>query len=113
MPDIESEHSAGYLVGLLHEAGLMSTNGMGPVPLSWGDIRDWLEVTGQELTLWETMMIKKMSEEYVEERELGSSIARPAPYTKTLDEDEVDREAVAQKVESFFAQFKRKGPSQE
>jgi hypothetical protein len=106
MPDIETDYAAGYLVGLLQEAGLMSSNGMGPVPLSWVDIDAWLRVTEADVSLWEKTTIKRLSEEYVGELVQASDKLRPAPYLRV--EEEVDRDAVQQKILNVANLFKKR-----
>lgn len=107
MPDVETEHSAGYIVGLLHEAGLMSSTGMGPVPLSWVDIQAWITCTGLSLDVWEMLVIKHLSELYVSER-LDTDPNKLPPWIKPLDEEEIERERISNALLSFLRNFKRK-----
>lgn len=107
MPDIQSEHAAGYIIGLLQEAGLMSTNGMGPVPISWQEISAWLTLTELEISNWDKLTIRSLSEEYVSELVQASDPNRPAPYIKPT-ELELNRRAVANKISNVFAKFMRK-----
>lgn len=85
LPDIETEYAATYVVELLHEAGLMLHSGMGPVPLSWSEIQNWLTATGRELPLWEKLTIKRLSEEYVAELSMSHARDREQPYVKPTD----------------------------
>lgn len=113
MPDIDTECAAGYLVGLLHEAGLMSSSGMGPVPLSWTEINAWLQVTELELTVWERLTIKRMSEDYVGER-CETDPNRPAPYSRRAEEAEDlqdEREKVNDKIMSLLGNWVRRSDS--
>lgn len=108
MPDVENEYAASYLIGLLHEAGLMLHSGMGPVPLSWTEISNWLATTEYSLTLWDRLMVKRLSEEYVAELSQATDINRPAPYKKVVNLDEEEdlqrqRDIVQTKALSFFA----------
>lgn len=105
MPDIETEHSAGYVIGLLQEAGLMSSTGMGPVPISWQDIYTWLAVTQRELDNWEIMTVKSLSEEYVSELLQATAKDRPAPYTREI---EAERKATEHKIMSVLSKYIRK-----
>ena len=119
LPDIESEHGAGYIIGLLQEAGLMSSTGMGPVPLSWGDIESWLRCTERELPIWLKLELKRLSEEYVYELvQAGDEKNRPAPYTRVVvaeDESELveQRAQVQNKLLDFLSRFRRKAPEVE
>ena len=108
LPEIEQEHAAGYLIGLLHEAGLMSSNGMGPVPLSWSEIESWIRCTELDLSLWERLTIKNLSEEYVGELSQATAKDRPAPFRHVEDEEEIDRSAVENKILSVLRGFNRK-----
>lgn len=108
MPDVETEHSAGYLIGLLHEAGLMSSTGMGPVPLSWIDIDAWLRTMELSLPVWEKMTIKYLSEVYVNERLSATDPQGLPPWTKPVSEEEIEREKISNALLSFLRNFKRK-----
>lgn len=103
LPDIQG---AEYIVGMLQEAGLMSTSGMGPVPLSWQEIEAWIRCAEVEPELWERLMVKELSEVYVGELNQASGKDRPSPYTPT--QEKVDREAVVQKFMAFTKAFKKR-----
>jgi len=105
LPEIDE---AGYLISLLQEAGLMSSAGMGALPLSWQEIEAWLRTTERDISIWERLMIRELSEVYVGELNQASAKDRAAPYTH-VEEDEVkiDREAVASKLLSALRSMKR------
>lgn len=107
---LPSLDGADYLVGLLFEAGLTQSTGMGVHALSWSEIDSWLRVTQARLNLWEILTIKKMSEVYA--GELGKATKRdyPAPYVYTDNGLISDREAITRKVRNVFASFKKKKP---
>lgn len=109
MPDIETEHAAGYLIAMLQEAGLMSSNGMGPVPLSWQEIDSWIRVSGRVLPMWERLMVKTLSEDYVSELMQATARDRAQPYTAVpeQEEEQIDRPAVADKILSILSKFKK------
>lgn len=109
-PELEG---ADYIVALLQEAGLMSSNGMGAVPLSWQEIDAWLRTTETRLTVWEKLMIKEMSEVYVSDLNKSTSKFAVAPYAPAIEPEEIDRAAVASKLLSVFRSLKRKQPEQE
>lgn len=119
LPDIETEHAASFVIGLLQEAGLMSTSGMGPVPLSWGDIESWLNCTEYDLPLWIKLKIKQLSEEYVYELvQANEDRNRPAPYeaVKVVDDDEeiaIQRNVVQDKIMGFLSRFRRNSAPEE
>lgn len=96
LPDL-SESKAEYIVGLLFEAGLMGSNGMSPVPLSWQEIEAFLRVTEKNyLPLWEKQMIKSLSEAYVSEYVRASEHGRQDPFVQAPEK--IDREAVANSI---------------
>lgn len=113
LPDIETEHAAGYLIGLLHEAGLMSSNGMGPVPISWQEIDSWMSVTEAEISVWERMMIKTLSDEYVSELVQATAPNRPAPYNQIQVDEDINRETVVNKFEGWLSRLKGRAPVEE
>lgn len=119
MPDIESEYAAGFVIRLLQEAGLMSSNGMGPVPLSWGEIESWIKCTEYDLPLWIKLKIKSLSEDYVYElTQCSDDYKRPPPYeaVKVIEDEEElakNREQVQNKLLDFASRFKRRAKDSE
>lgn len=105
LPELED---AAYLVGLLYEAGLMSTAGMGALPLSWQEIDAWLRTTERDLSVWEKLMIRELSEVYVGELNQASAKDRESPYIYIPEPTQIDRDAVADKLLNALRGFKRK-----
>lgn len=103
LPEIEG---AEYIVGLLQEAGLVSNGGMGVVPLTWSEIESWHRFTQLDLSIWERLMIRTLSEEYASELHRASAKDAPAPYVH-VNEVQIDRKAVANKIMNVFRSFKR------
>lgn len=105
LPDLSESH-AGYIIVLLHECGLMSSNGMGPCPLSWTEIHNWLSVTKRDLPTFEINLIKHLSNEYVSEYYLASDINRPDPH-KSVDYKSPDRrKAVSDSIRAVMTNIK-------
>jgi hypothetical protein len=104
LPDTEG---AEYIISLLYEAGLFSTNGMGIVPLPWSEIESWLRCTHANLTVWELLTIRELSEAYVGEYTQASAKDRPAPYMKIDDDIIENRTKVAAKLKNVFASLRR------
>lgn len=105
MPEFDDESMAGYIIGLLQEAGLMSSTGMGPFPLSWQELEAWVRTTGRTLSVWEKLTVKGLSEEYVSELLQAKEKNRLAPYQPA--DSEIDRPAIANKISSFVAMFNK------
>jgi hypothetical protein len=104
-PDLDG---AGYLVALFQEAGLMLSNGMGPVPLSWQEIEAWLRTTELQLSIWEKLTIREMSEAYVAELHKSADKHAVAPYAPAVDLNALDRTAISNKIGSVLRGLKRK-----
>ena len=102
---------AEYLVSLLYEAGLLESSGMGAMPLSWQEIESYLTCTRTDLTTWETLMLKTLSEAYVGEYNQASKKDRSAPYFETDIDVKANRENVSKKMLSVFRSFKKPDPN--
>lgn len=108
LPDIEG---AEYMVSLLSEVGFVMGTGMGVVPITWTELTNWLNATGLNLSVWEKLTLKEMSEVYASELSQATAKDHPAPYVYAAEaapEDvEVQRQQVASKLKNVFASFKR------
>lgn len=81
LPDVDP---AEYLVALLHEVGPVESNGYGPTTLSWKELDSWIERTALDLTPWEILMIRKMSEAYAAEHSKASKRDALPPYKRVV-----------------------------
>lgn len=104
LPNIEG---AEYLVSLLTELGFVSQSGMSVTSVTWLEMDAWMRRTQLELSLWETLTLKEMSEVYANELVQASAKDRPAPYVYVDPELQSNRDAVAEKLKSIFSSFKR------
>lgn len=86
-------------------SGSAMNSGTGLVPLTWSEIKAFIEVNELELTLWEKGMLKRMSDEYCSEFYQASSPTRPAPYTAKVVEEE-DAIAVAMRIRANMRAIK-------
>lgn len=103
LPNIEG---AEYLVSLLSEAGFVYNTGMACTSLPWTEIDSWLRVTQLDLSMWEKLTIKTMSEIYAGELGLATAKNRPAPYTYEDEELVADRTLVTSKLKNVFASIR-------
>lgn len=78
---------AEYLVPLFVEAGMFVSTGSGIVPLSWSNIKDWMECTERNLSLWEKKVLREMSKHYVYEYYEATKKDRDAPYQSEMTEE--------------------------
>ncbi len=92
MPEVDP--SFGYLLELFFLSGQAMSTGMGLVPLSWQEMKAFIEVNKLKyLTLWEIGTLKRMSDAYCSEYNQASEPSRQAPYRNDIDiEDVVDLE---------------------
>lgn len=95
------------MVTLLQEAGTMQSNGMGAVPLTWQEIESWLNTTERDLSIWEKLTIREMSEVYVSEFITASAKDAAAPYVPPVEPEGIDRKAVSDKILGVLRGFKR------
>ena len=63
----------------LNNIGWYSSNGMGLVPISFGEIKAYMELTATPLTPDEVMIIRRMSQAYVNNVQNKDPNAKP-PY---------------------------------
>ena len=98
---------AEYLVTFLFEAGLVQSTGMGVNPLPWSEIESWLRVTQLNLSVWEKLTIKNMSEVYAGALSTSTKKDSVAPYTPTDNALELDRGIISSRLKSVFASFIR------
>lgn len=104
LPNIEG---AEYLVALLSEVGFVQHTGMGAVAVPWTEIESWLNCTQLDLSVWEKLTLKEMSEAYATELALATDKTRPAPYVPEVEDIEAQRTRVADKLRNAFQSFKR------
>jgi hypothetical protein len=102
LPNIDG---AEYLVGLLYEAGLAGSNGMGIVSLTWTEINNWMAATDLNLSTWEILTIKTLSDAYVGEYSQASSKTRLAPFSQEDDNVVASRAKVADRLRNALRSF--------
>jgi hypothetical protein len=104
LPDIDD---AGYIVSMLFEAGTLTQGGMAAAPLTWQEIEAWLRLTSTRTELWERLLVKQLSSEYVSELHAASAIDRPEPFIFMAEVDDVveQRKHVNDKLLDQFRGF--------
>lgn len=108
LPEIPSVLN--YLLGHFFSSGQCLQTGQGLVPLTWQELKAYIELNELELCTWEANIIKKMSDAYCAEYSRASDPNRPAPYRKVVEEAEVDQVVKAQRIMQGLSAFrKRKG----
>lgn len=80
-PVLPEVTAGGYLLDWLFEVGPALPGGMGPVPLTHGELRSWQANTGLRLTPWEARTLRHLSSEYLAELRAAEEPSRAAPYS--------------------------------
>jgi hypothetical protein len=93
LPEVPEQWA--YLLGLFFNSGQCTQSGFGLIPLSWQEIKAFIEVNELDLMLYEKELLKKMSEAYCAESHKATDPQRPAPYVAEKEEDEIDHIAQA------------------
>lgn len=109
MPELSD--AAGYLVALLHSAGVASATGMGLNGLSWQEIEAWARCNDYVgiLSPKEYRAVYTLSRAYVSEHAVASKKGAKAPYVKEekVVRDVEVRAAVADKADDLFGSLIR------
>jgi hypothetical protein len=96
----ETEGLDEYL-NLFSESGICIQTGMGIVPLDWQELEAWNNVRDVPCTFYELLLIRGLSEAYINEYHAGNDKDRPQPYMPTPTEEQ--REMIAAKIKNIFA----------
>lgn len=92
--------SADYLRDYLFEVGPFMQGGMAPAPLTFQEMDAWVERTGREIEPWESILLRRMSQAYLDELQAATSPDRPPPWM--ADPGAKVRETAGDKVERLF-----------
>lgn len=95
LPEIDSEH----IVNLLFDIGPSVQGGMGPAPLSHGEIAAWMQNMGIELHPWEVQFVRRLSRDFVAESSRATDPKCPPPYESDMEQRRAD---VARKIDEYF-----------
>lgn len=81
---------APLIINRLIEIGLTDVAGMGAVPLGWGTILHWSQVTGIRLPPWEARLLRRLSTEYLAEGRRAEAEGCPPPWAAPITQAELD-----------------------
>lgn len=99
---------APYLTAWLFEIGPTSIGGMGEGPLGYQDFTAWQAVSGVDLMPWEAKTLRRLSGEYLAERQKAEEPNALAPYNEQGDMA-AHRDRVAAQFKAALAQRKKEG----
>ena len=81
----------------LQDVGPVLAGGMGPAPITYGELQAWQVTTGIDLIPWQATMLRRLSREFVAETSAAAEAARPAPWAPEHENAE-RRAAVARDI---------------
>lgn len=88
------------IVGLLFDAGPVSSSAGGSMPLTWADLQAWQAATGLDLPPWQLRLLRRLSGDYLMELNQGASVDAPPPWERNLTPQR--RKKVAKHVRSIL-----------
>lgn len=90
MPPIEWGR---HILDYLWDVGPAMAGGMGPSPLTCGELQSWQDQMGIELQPWELQLLRRLSKDYVGESSRATERDCPAPWQS--EEFQPDRRLAA------------------
>lgn len=81
-----------HLISRFIEIGMTQSTGMGPAPLSWGELGEWQRLTGVVLHPWEARLLRQLSVTFIGESQKAESENCPAPWHMPVTEREMKLE---------------------
>lgn len=108
MPDVDSHD---YVLEMFYETGMIMNGAHGAVPITWTELRNYSDQSGNVLTPWESSMVMKLSRAYCSAYHDGQDAAALPPYMPD-DEDLIakQRASVSNALASMGAQMKDAKP---
>lgn len=100
MPEMPELVGGEQVLLYLWEVGPALPGASGPEPLTHLEIRAWQDNTGNELTCWEALTLRRLSIEYIAEFEAAKTPNRLPPFSARVTE--IGRAALAKKIENQF-----------
>ncbi len=108
MPEVDSHE---YVLEMFYETGMIMNGAHGAVPITWTELRNYSDQSGNVLTPWESSMVMKLSRAYCSAYHDGQDAAALPPYMPD-DEDLIakQRASVSNALASMGAQMKDAKP---
>jgi hypothetical protein len=85
-----------HIISRFVEIGMVQNSGMGPSPISWGELGEYQRQTGMTLPPWEVRLLRQLSVAYIGEKGRAEDETCPPPWRAevTQREREVENEAL-------------------
>jgi hypothetical protein len=84
---------ANYIVEWWRDIGPVVHSGMGDGPIGWQDMAAWSALSGIDLEFWEAQTIRRMSLEYLAERQEAKKPQCFSPMSREKSTDPADKMA--------------------
>lgn len=108
MPEIDSHE---YVLSLFYETGMVLNGVNGAVPITWTELRNYSDQSGNVLTPWESSMVMKLSRAYCSAYHDGQDAAALPPYMPDdIDSIAKQRASVSSALASMGAAMKDSKP---
>jgi hypothetical protein len=91
------------IINWLFDAGPVMAGGMGSAPLSHGEIRAWMDNTGEVITAWEVRTIRRLSNDYVAAIQDAEKPDCKAPFSDSEEAKKRINAELERKLNLFFS----------
>lgn len=96
------DNPAPYLTGWLFDIGPSMAAGPGEAPLSLAYVQQELSVLGVDVLPWEAKLLRRLSIDYIDQRQKARKPSCPAPYT-ARDHLAANQDAVANQFKALLS----------
>jgi len=106
LPEVQN---AEYIIEYLFEVGPSMSNGMGLCPISYTEIKAWMDATKTECSPWDVNMIRHLSRVFISQHHESEKENCPAPFNYIVENDiENARKQIDSQLRNIFASRKKK-----
>lgn len=78
-----------HIIARFIEIGMTQSTGMGPAPLSWGELADWQAQVAVTLSPWEVRLLRQLSVTFIGESQKAESENCPPPWRAEVTPREI------------------------
>ncbi len=78
-----------HIIAWFIEIGITQSTGMGPGPLSWGELDDWQRQVAVTLSPWEVRLLRQLSVTFISESQKAECENCPSPWCAEVTPREI------------------------